>query len=236
MESEIRARDKAYSKPVSADHYDIERLPELDAITRLLGPCEGQIVLDAGCGRGQMVTAAAGARVYCGIDFARQGLEAFPALAGKLGTVALSHGDVCRLPYRANVFDKALSSQVLEHIPSEEGRLRFLAELARVLKPGAPAVITVYNWHEGRRAKGVAKEGIHASGIFYHCYEVEEFNAQLRRFFRVDVLWGAGILLPFTFRFTRGLGGFVTYWDRLWRSSALAQRYGELLVARCSVP
>lgn len=233
MECEIRARNKGYSDAVLNEQQRIERLPELDAIIGLLGPCDGQVVLDAGCGQGQMVDAAKGARIYCGIDFARQGLAAFPILHDQIGTVALSHGNVCMLPYRSGVFDKALSSQVLEHIPSEEGRLKFLAELARVLKPAAPVVITVYNWHEGRRVKGVPKEGLHASGIFYHCYDPEEFATQLRRFFRIDALCSAGVLLPFAFRFTRSLGRFNKYWDRLWRRSFLGARYGELLVARC---
>jgi SAM-dependent methyltransferase len=122
---------------------------------------------------------------------------------------------------------------VLEHIPWAEGRSRSLAELARVMKPEARLVVTVYNWHEGRKAKGVPKEGVHPSGVFFHCFEPAEFREQLLHFFDVDTIWGGKVVLPGTHRLTRLFGGWNRYWDRLWWRRPESLRYGEILIARC---
>ena len=232
MASEIRARDWRYAQELSRQA-QIERLPELDAICKLLGRCKGQRVLDAGCGRGAMLPAAHGADLYCGIDFSRQGLLAFPPRPADIGEVALFHGDVCALPFGNGAFDSAFSAQVLEHVPSVQGRSRFIAELARVVKPGARLVLTAYNWHEGRRIKNIPKEGMHPSGVFYHCYDADELRQLLSQFFEVDCIWGGGVALPGTRRLTSALGSWNRYWDRLWWNTRQGLRFGEILMARC---
>ena len=42
-------------------------------------------------------------------------------------------GDACQLPFEDNTFDRVLAVECIFHFPSRE---RFLAEAARVLKPG----------------------------------------------------------------------------------------------------
>ena len=60
MEREFRARDQGYTRVFDRKAEQV-RLPELDAIRVLLGGCDGEVVLDAGCGRGPMLPAARGA-------------------------------------------------------------------------------------------------------------------------------------------------------------------------------
>jgi SAM-dependent methyltransferase len=53
-------------------------------------------------------------------------------------------GDGCQLPFRDNAFDFVLSSQVLEHIPTDMKKC-FCTEIARVLKSGGQAFISFPN-------------------------------------------------------------------------------------------
>jgi ubiquinone/menaquinone biosynthesis C-methylase UbiE len=47
--------------------------------------------------------------------------------------IAWVEGDACQLPFEDNFFDRVLAVECIFHFPSRE---RFLAEAARVLKPG----------------------------------------------------------------------------------------------------
>jgi dolichol-phosphate mannosyltransferase len=48
-------------------------------------------------------------------------------------------GDGCKLPLPSNTFECVINSQVIEHVPEENGRM--LDELTRILKPGGILVI-----------------------------------------------------------------------------------------------
>ncbi len=52
-------------------------------------------------------------------------------------------GDALNLPYEDATFDVVLISEVLEHVPRDG---RAIAELARILKPGGVAAVTVPRW------------------------------------------------------------------------------------------
>ena len=49
-------------------------------------------------------------------------------------------GDALRLPFPDGHFDRVLAAEILEHIPDDE---LAMAELARVLRPGGTAAVTV---------------------------------------------------------------------------------------------
>jgi len=56
------------------------------------------------------------------------------------GCWATSAADITRLPFRKNVFDLVICSEVLEHIPDQE---RAVHEIIRVLKPGMNLAVSV---------------------------------------------------------------------------------------------
>lgn len=101
----------------------------------------GHSVLDAGCGRGEVLLACAtrGAQVT-GIDYAEAAVEiARQTLAGVEGAVIL-RGDVTDLPFEDSSFDRILFGDVIEHIDVDQTPLA-LRELRRVLKPGGRLVV-----------------------------------------------------------------------------------------------
>jgi ubiquinone/menaquinone biosynthesis C-methylase UbiE len=106
----------------------------------------GEILLDAGCGEGRHCFGAIerGARVV-GLDLDRASLhKAAGALRyrgselGRLG--AMLQGDTFHLPFRDATFDKVICSEVMEHVHDYTGAAR---ELARVLRPGGLAAVTI---------------------------------------------------------------------------------------------
>jgi SAM-dependent methyltransferase len=225
---EIAARDRASRKRTSWE-LPVERFAEVDALAAAVGDCRGHRTLDAGCGVGLATSVLSTAAQILALDFSWEGLMKFYFPYST--PLELIQGDVCRLPFADGVFDLALSSQVLEHVPSAAARETFIAALARVLKPNGRLVLTVYNWDVGRQQSGIAKEGFHANGIFYRCFDAAELERTLAPHFAIDAIWGLQVTLPLTFRLMTRLGRRTVSWDRLWRRGAIGRRYGKLLLA-----
>lgn len=116
-----------------------------------LGLQTGDKVLDLGCGFGRHAFEAArrGANVVA-LDAGRDEVEGVAAtfaamveageLSGPTLHTAAVQGDALHLPFPDGAFDRVICSEVLEHIPDDEGAMR---ELARVLRRGGTMAITV---------------------------------------------------------------------------------------------
>ncbi len=117
---------------------DFERFP--------VGP--GVTLLDLGCGAGRHAAEARrlGATVVA-LDMSAPDLkEARDRLAevDPDGTRSVAvQGDALRLPFADGTFDRIIAAEVMEHIPDDAGAM---AELARVLRPGGIAAVTVPRW------------------------------------------------------------------------------------------
>jgi SAM-dependent methyltransferase len=97
--------------------------------------------LDLGCGDGH----------FAGITFARKLEVGLDPWAGPIRQAAKGQGYLSlvqavggRMPFPDGYYASAFSNSVLEHIPQVQG---VLAELRRVLKPGAPFLFCVPNPH-----------------------------------------------------------------------------------------
>jgi SAM-dependent methyltransferase len=71
-----------------------------------------------------------------GLDFSEEAIR-FCAQKG-LGTVR--QGDITAMPFADDAFSLVVASDIIEHVDEDD---RALAEIARVLRPGATALITV---------------------------------------------------------------------------------------------
>jgi SAM-dependent methyltransferase len=111
-------------------HFEVSIEDAVAALGQALGA--GARVLDAGAGEGQYAHHFLRQR-YCGVDLAI-GDAAWNY--GRLDAVA----DLAALPFRAAQFDAAVNVVTLEHV-REPGCV--LAEIARVLAPGARLLLVV---------------------------------------------------------------------------------------------
>ncbi|WP_018504108.1 class I SAM-dependent methyltransferase [Parafrankia discariae] len=107
-------------------------------------------VLDLGCGAGRHSFEAfrRGAHVIA-LDYSADevtGVGAMLAAMSAEGQVpggaraAPVRGDALALPFADSTFDRVIAAEILEHLPEDTGAM---AELARVLRPGGFAAVTV---------------------------------------------------------------------------------------------
>ena len=119
-----------------------------------LGISAGEHVLDigAGAGRHSFEVLRRGAHVAA-VDLDDASLKDVSALVAGLyengdvdpavaGAAAIQ-GSALDLPFPDASFDRAIASEVMEHIPDDNGALR---EIARVVRPGGVLAVTVPRW------------------------------------------------------------------------------------------
>jgi len=113
----------------------------------------GDRLLDLGCGAGRHAFEAArrGAKVVA-VDTSRSELDQVTAIfaamaqAGEIpesGSGAAITGDATCLPFPDGAFDKVIAAEVLEHLPADQTAMN---EIARILRPGGVAAVTVPAW------------------------------------------------------------------------------------------
>jgi len=111
---------------------DFQLLTVFSFLRRELSHCRGRL-LDVGAGQApwrELVQHA----TYTGLDVdsaSEFGMQRVPDVVYYDGKV---------IPFAAGSFDHVLCSEVLEHVPDAQA---FLAELARVLRPGGTLVLTI---------------------------------------------------------------------------------------------
>ena len=104
-------------------------------------PVPGAVVVEAGCGEGYggQLLADAGAAVVAGLDLdlatVRHAAVAYPG-------VPVAAANLVALPLADGAVDLVVCSQVVEHLWDQDA---FVAECARVLRPGGRLVVTTPN-------------------------------------------------------------------------------------------
>ena len=131
-----------WENPKTADGTQADYVAAMDQMNRELLKAgkigDGQKLLDAGCGFGgtiQQINAE-----HSGMELTGLNIDARQLAAAEAQTVPTNgnkvrwvEADACQLPFEDNTFDRVLAVECIFHFPSRE---KFLAEAARVLKPG----------------------------------------------------------------------------------------------------
>jgi SAM-dependent methyltransferase len=139
-------RDVAYADPTGfmarVGLYDHQQ-PRIDILgeaLEALGPVDGRVVGDVGCGNGRYVDAvrAAGARVV-GVDLSPGMLAGASSPRSDLIT-----GDAQALPLASTSLDAVLMMHMLYHVPDPE---RAVGEAARVLRSGGRVLVGTNGAH-----------------------------------------------------------------------------------------
>ncbi|MCR8895733.1 class I SAM-dependent methyltransferase [Gordonia sp. GONU] len=86
-------------------------------------------------------------------------------------------GDALRLPYADSSFDVVLMSEILEHIPGDEGAI---SEMVRVLKPGGVAAVTVPRYWPEKVCWALSDEYHEVEGGHVRIYKASELAGKLR--------------------------------------------------------
>jgi 2-polyprenyl-6-hydroxyphenyl methylase / 3-demethylubiquinone-9 3-methyltransferase len=130
-------------KKITANIGDMNFKRRIETIVNNLEAKEKEKILDCGCGDGLFLVAlneTSKSHLY-GLDLDKKNLQlAKGYLKGK--KINLILGDVTKMPFKDNFFDKIYSSEVLEHVPNDK---KAIEEIRRVLKKGGKLLITVPN-------------------------------------------------------------------------------------------
>jgi len=111
----------------------------------LAGVGKGEIVLDVGCGTGNLTFWAkervGEAGMVCGIDPAPEMIEHARVKCARAGVdIELRTGVIEDIPFPDSTFDVVLSSFMVHHLPDEVKKKGF-AEIYRVLVPGGRLLV-----------------------------------------------------------------------------------------------
>lgn len=190
--SEMKARNDQVKDYERMWYLNLFGRIEIPVTMRPLGLTREHTLLEGGCGTGRMTPSfAARCDRLVSVDFSLRSLQRNRAKLRKKGVrnVDLVQADLCHLPFRSEVFDRVVSCQVLEHIPTPESRQMAVQGLARVLRSGGKLVLSAYQHSLLMRLFG-EKEGEHAGGIYFYRFSRDELRKLLSQALEVKSITG----------------------------------------------
>lgn len=213
MSREIKSRDQ------NADDYD-QRLSvryqrEVVPTIKSLGDINNKDLIDYGCGTGRITIELSKAKNVLAIDFSRQSLVVLTNKLSNQENFGLVLADATKFVTRDNFFDLALSTQVLEHIPTKKKRQQWLQNISQTLKSGARFVCTAYHQDLRRGLTKQPAEGYHqGSNIFFHYFSLAEIKQEFKPIFSLKKVRPIDIILPLQKRLglNKIFGGRLSVW------------------------
>jgi len=150
----IENQEKLWDK-IASEWKDFKQIPS-KLSTEFLDSCTGN-VLDLGSGAGRHLSKIKKGKMFL-VDFSQEMLNLAEKKAKKLKIpIETKKGDLFKIPYKDNFFDYAICISAL-HCIQPKSHKKSVKEIHRVLKPGAKALIGVWNFHSKRFNQKKGKE------------------------------------------------------------------------------
>ena len=169
----------------------------INKIIKESGNIKNKKILDIGCEAGYISSKLMkkGADVV-GIDVCEPALKKYFTRTAKLPLLAIAH----KMPFKDNVFDNVIASEVIEHMPDIN---TVLVEIKRVLKPKGKIIITFPNERLRRKIYPVVKLfGINTDvekEVTLFDYSFADIVNKCKKHFRIKKKYS----IPFWFPLTR---------------------------------
>lgn len=229
QKEEAKARDKFAQK------YDERLAPryyrEVTSTVEALGDVANKKVIEYGCGTGRITEHIKGyPDELLLVDFSLNSLQVLQEKEG-IGVAGLVHADASQLITKKDYFDKALSAQFLEHIPSHPKREQFVKNVASTVKDGGLFVCSAYHQDFRRKIRNQPKEGAHEGGMYYYYFNSHELAELFKKYFAKVVIFPIDIQLPLTERFSvpQKWRGHIS---RSLEKVPILNRFGHLLLVK----
>jgi len=104
----------------------------------------GEVILDVGCGRGELVRACSeqGAKTV-GIDYSVAAVK-ISNVGSKVDNIVIIRASATNLPFKEEIFDKAIMLDIVEHLAPDD-LMKCLKDVRRVLKKDGQVLIHTPN-------------------------------------------------------------------------------------------
>ena len=115
--------------------------PEIDEFSGKISASDS--VIDIGCGNGRLFSRLPKGVKYLGVDASHSLIE---AAKQNFSNAEFKVGDGANMPdVASNLFDWAISLAVWHHFAGSDNQIKFLNEVARVVKPNGRVIISVWD-------------------------------------------------------------------------------------------
>jgi tRNA (uracil-5-)-methyltransferase TRM9 len=161
---------------IALDWYTLKVNPD-KRVSEFLNRQKGNIV-DFGSGAGRhLIESKTKGKIFL-VDFSKEMINFAMKRAKKLKINSEFYiSDLKKTPFADNFFNAAIFTAVLHCIPGKANRKKIVKELFRILKPGAQAIVSVWNkdssWFK-RKPKEICMSWKSIGKRYYYLYDRDE--------------------------------------------------------------